>query len=135
MTQAPFRLFDHVDLRVHDLAAARAFYDPLLRAFGLRGRRSLSDEGSFVYLRINEKTAHEAFALIADATHVPNAVGIAFAAATREDVDRIAAIAAAAPGVRDYEAPHECREYAESYYAVFFRDPSGKYDYGDPKMA
>jgi hypothetical protein len=31
-------VFDHIDLRVADVAAARPFYDVFLKAFGFRGQ-------------------------------------------------------------------------------------------------
>jgi predicted lactoylglutathione lyase len=49
---------------------------------------------------------------------------LAFFAATRADVDRIAAVAQAA-GARAYEPPAACAEYTETYYAAFFEDPDG----------
>lgn len=124
MGDAPFRLYDHVDLRVRDLANARAFYDPLMRALGLRGRPALSEGRVWTYLRVHERTAHEAFTLTQGAAHAVNAARIAFGATTREDVDRVADVARLA-GATNYEAPHLCPEYAPTYYAAFFDDPDG----------
>jgi predicted lactoylglutathione lyase len=122
MEDKPFRLLDHIDLRVKDLAASRAFYDAFMRAFHLRGRPF--EEGCHVYVRTIDRVAHEAVVLIEDHKHAPSAVRIAFAAPSREEVDRITAAAVAA-GAHNVEGPMPCPEYIESYYAAFFEDPDG----------
>jgi predicted lactoylglutathione lyase len=115
-------IFDHIDLRVSDVARVRPFYDAFLRGFGFRGRPQ--DDGTILYFRLEERRVREAIAVIADPNHRPNATRLAFAAATRDDVDRLAATAAAA-GARAYEPPELCPEIAENYYAAFFEDPDG----------
>ena len=115
-------IFDHIDLRVRDIERVRTFYDAFLRPLGFRGRPQ--DDGSLLYFRIENRQVREAMAITADPLHRPNANRIAFAAATREDVNRIAAIAAAA-GALSYEAPALCDEITENYYASFFEDPDG----------
>ena len=115
-------IFDHIDLRVRDIERVRTFYDAFLRPLGFRGRPQ--DDGSLLYFRIENRQVREAMAITADPLHRPNANRIAFAAATREDVNRIAAIAAVA-GALSYEAPALCDEITENYYASFFEDPDG----------
>jgi predicted lactoylglutathione lyase len=115
-------IFDHVDLRVSDVGRVRTFYDAFLRPFGFRGRPQA--DGTMVYFRLEKRDVREAIAVIPDAQHRPNLTRLAFCAPTREEVDRIAAIAAAA-GARAYEAPALCDEIAENYYAAFFEDPDG----------
>ena len=115
-------IFDHVDLRVSDVDRVRAFYDAFLRPFGFRGRPQ--DDGTLIYFRLENRSVREAIAVIPDAAHQPNRTRLAFSAPTRDDVDRIAAIAAGA-GARAYEAPGLCDEIAENYYAAFFEDPDG----------
>jgi catechol 2,3-dioxygenase-like lactoylglutathione lyase family enzyme len=115
-------VIDHIDLRVHNVAATRPFYDAFLKAFGFRGQRQ--SNGDVVYYRFAERRVQEAVALIGSAGHISNEVRLAFHAASPEDVDRIAAIARDA-GAREYEAPQWCPEIAEKYYAAFFEDPSG----------
>jgi predicted lactoylglutathione lyase len=116
------RTFDHIDQRVRSLAEAKPFYDGLLRAFGFRGRPH--GEGTHVYIRVLDRQAHEAFALIEDRTHVCNRSCLAFRADSTEEVDRIAATLEAI-GAKAIEGPVPCPEYSENYYAVFFTDPDG----------
>ena len=115
-------VIDHIDLRVADVAAARPFYDPFLKAFGFRGQRQAN--GDIIYYRFAERRVQEAIALIEAADHVANEIRLAFHAGNLEDVDRIATIALAA-GARAFEPPQWCPEIAERYYAAFFEDPSG----------
>jgi predicted lactoylglutathione lyase len=115
-------IFDHIDLRVSSVARVRPFYDAFLRGFGFRGRPQ--DDGTMLYFRLEERRVREAIAVIPEASHRPNGTRLAFAAPTREDVDRIAAIAATA-GALSYEPPELCTEIAENYYAAFFEDPDG----------
>jgi catechol 2,3-dioxygenase-like lactoylglutathione lyase family enzyme len=115
-------VFDHIDLRVADVAAARPFYDSFLKAFGFRSQRQTN--GDMVYYRFVGRRVEEAVALIEAAGHVANQVRLAFHAGTPEDVDRIAAIAREA-GAGAFEAPQWCPEIAKQYYAAFFEDPSG----------
>jgi predicted lactoylglutathione lyase len=119
---SPTMVFDHIDLRVADVAAARSFYDPFLKAFGFRGRRQAN--GDIVYYRFSDRRVQEAVALIQAGDHIANAVRLAFHATDPEDVDRVAAIALEA-GARSFEAPQWCPEIADRYYAAFFEDPSG----------
>jgi predicted lactoylglutathione lyase len=63
------------------------------------------------------------FGLHEDLEHVANESAIAFTAATPGDVDRLAQIARGA-GALEMEGP-EIPYSFETYYAVFFRDPSG----------
>jgi predicted lactoylglutathione lyase len=57
----------------------------------------------------------------------PNANRIAFWAETREEVDRLAALAALAveAGARNMSGPKPMPEYGGACYAAFFDDPSG----------
>ena len=115
-------VFDHVDLRVADVARCRPFYDALLREYGFRGKTQ--PDGAQLYYRLEERQVREVIVVSAEPDHRPNATRLAFAAATRADVDRIAAVARDA-GAQAYEPPHACTEYTESYYAAFFDDPDG----------
>ena len=115
-------IFDHIDLRVSSVARVRPFYDAFLRGFGFRGRPQ--DDGTMLYFRLEERHVREAIAVIPEAGHRPNGTRLAFGAPTRDDVDRIAAIAAAA-GALSYEPPELCTEIAANYYAAFFEDPDG----------
>jgi hypothetical protein len=116
------RVFDHLDFRVADVVAAKPLYDAMLRAFGMRGR--VQADGTIVYLKISGGKIEEAFALLGDRAHRPNATRVAFGAATTNDVDRIATRLLAA-GARNPEGPEWCPEIAPNYYAFFFEDFEG----------
>jgi glyoxylase I family protein len=115
----------HVFLNVTDLSRSRRFYSWLLPKLGYPGR---TDEGSVsgwwgpggsVWI----KPAAPPFA--GDAFH-KDRVGlceIAFAAASRAQVDALAAELEAA-GVTILDPPREY-PYTPGYYAVFFADPDG----------
>lgn len=115
-------LFDHIDLRVRDLAAARPFYDTLLAAMGHTNVNA--DQGSAGYHRPDETGAEPFLWLVEDREHRPGGTRIAFTAVTRAHVDRFAAAARSA-GARRFEAPQIVREYGPNYYAAFFEDAEG----------
>jgi len=108
--------FGHVDLRVADLSAAQGFYEQLLPALGFGERYHGSEwkvwAASDAYFAITESVGH-----------VANENRIAFAVESREDVERVAAVARAADA-RDLSGPKEM-PYGPGYYAIFFADPSG----------
>ena len=112
------RHFDHIDLRVKKLADATPFYRELLPALGFT--RRVDVEGWFQYEAVEEGVA-EFFGIVESASHVPNENRIAFRAAGRAEVDRIAEVASRS-GARNIEGP---MDYEPGYYAVFFEDPSG----------
>lgn len=116
------RVFDHLDFRVRDVAAAKPFYDGLLRLFGMRGKAQ--DDGTVVYLRIKGGAIEEAFALLEDPAHSPNGTRVAFFAPSTGDVDRMASRMQEL-GARAFEAPAWCPEIGPNYYACFFEDAEG----------
>jgi len=111
---------DHIDHRVRSLAAARPFYDMLMPALGYT--RTIDYGSSFEYYCPDE--ANQFFVLDELAHHRPSETRIAFAAATRADVDRIGA-SLRSVGARAIEGPMDCPDYIQPYYAVFFEDPEG----------
>jgi len=113
--------FQHVDIRVKDLEAARAFYSKLMPALDFPVAR-----GTVFTCYSAEGAAPQApwFGFVEDKTHRPNTNRIAFWAESREEVDRLAEVVRDAGG-RIASGPRACPEYTESYYAVFFEDPSG----------
>ena len=116
-------LVDHIDLRVRDLAPARAFFDIVLPELGLLPGR-LTSLGHVLYeLQIGWE-AGQFVCLEADPKLAPDSTRIAFAAQSREAVDRVAAVLELA-GARNIEGPMRCPEYSSGYYAVFFDDPDG----------
>ena len=115
-------VFDHVDLRVADVARCKPFYDAFLRAYGFRAKTQ--PDGAQLYYRLEDRAVREVIVVSEEPGHRANATRLAFTAPTPEEVDRIAAIARDA-GAQAYEPPGACPEYTESYYASFFEDPDG----------
>ena len=113
--------YQHIDLRVLDLEMAVAFYGTQLTALGFT-----VDEGGELF-RCWAAQCDDGptwFGITEDREHRPNANRIAFRASSAADVDRLAAIAREA-GAVNMSGPRGCPEYAETYYAAFFDDPSG----------
>jgi catechol 2,3-dioxygenase-like lactoylglutathione lyase family enzyme len=115
-------LFDHVDLRVRNLAAVRPLYDALLNALGYTKHNA--DDESVGYHQPEETGAEPFLWLVEDSAHRPGETRIAFAAPTQADVDRLAAIARDA-GARQFEPAQLVTEYGPTYYATFFEDAEG----------
>jgi catechol 2,3-dioxygenase-like lactoylglutathione lyase family enzyme len=116
----------HVFVNVSDMERAREFYGWLMPRLGYTtgwsydsGQGYLSPHGSFWL-----KTADARFA---GDTFDKDRVGlceIAFAAASRDEVDALAR-ALVDRGATVLTAPREYPEYVPGYYAVFFADPDG----------
>jgi catechol 2,3-dioxygenase-like lactoylglutathione lyase family enzyme len=121
----PFAGFDHIDLRVRNIAAARPLYDELMPALGLV-EISVAAEAISYYEPVHAPgSSRRFFELNEDPGHAPNATRIAFRAESAAEVDSLAAIARAAgalviegPAILDYSTD-------DTYYAVFFEDASG----------
>lgn len=116
------RLFDHVDLRVRQLAEARLFYAGWLPALGFSRVKATPIGVAFIADRDHPKP--EFIGLIEAPDHVPNETRLAFWADTSEEVDRLEALVRRA-GARHVEAAAYCPEYSPTYYAVYFEDPCG----------
>jgi catechol-2,3-dioxygenase len=117
---AEIGLYDHIDLRVRDLAKLQSFYDALMGALGLdviKGTRHIRE-----YYREDKRLPF--FGLNQAAKHTPGLARVAFGAATRKDVDRVAAVVRRG-GAKAISGPHVCVSYRQPYYAVFFEDPEG----------
>ena len=106
------RLFDHVHLRVADLAASERFYRAVITAVN-PGIQVLNNPNSFY--------ADELFVSPADG--VISHVHIAFQAADEDTVKRFYDAGLAAGG-RDNGAPGP-RSYHPGYYGAFLFDPDG----------
>jgi catechol 2,3-dioxygenase-like lactoylglutathione lyase family enzyme len=114
------RLLSHVDLRVRNREAALAYYDSLLGAFGITSSRGETwIEYKYDY---PDSDASDWIAFTEDVDTVPSSTRVAFAAASRAEVDRIAAILPSI-GSLAIEGPEFA--YGPQYYAVFFEDPDG----------
>jgi predicted lactoylglutathione lyase len=114
--------FQHIDLRVNDLAQATEFYSKILPAIGFEhgwaGKRfsgfdaqgTLPDQAWFGFTE--------------DKDHRANANRISFWAESRARVDELAEVLQSA-GAANIRGPRVCPEYSPTYYAVFFEDPFG----------
>jgi catechol 2,3-dioxygenase-like lactoylglutathione lyase family enzyme len=115
-------VLDHLSIGVKDLTRSAAFYDAVLAALGCvrlfenprsvcYGPRGFAGEPPFAILAAGDDVVTARFHL-------------AFAAASRDQVDRFHAAALAAGGTDD--GPPGIREnYHSGYYAAFVRDPDG----------
>ena len=103
-------MFDHVHVRVHDVAVSRRFYEAALGALGLE---VTAGEGYFY--------ADELF--VSDDGRPTQGLHIAFQTDGPEEVARFYEAALAAGG-RDNGPPGE-RRYHPGYYAAYVLDPDG----------
>ena len=114
--------YQHIDLRVNDLEAARAFYSKILPAIGFeegwKGKRFSGFDAP------GELPDQAWFGFTEDKNHQANANRISFWAESREKVDEIGELVESA-GALNIGGPRECPEYSPTYYAVFFEDPFG----------
>lgn len=111
---------------VTDFARAMAFYEPVLGALGIRFRfqeperpwagwqSSPEPRPLFLIGRPFDRQPH----------HPGNGQMIAFLAESREQVDRIHALALRSGGTCD-GAPGPRPQYHADYYGAYFRDPDG----------
>ena len=112
-------MIDHITFGVSDIARSAAFYDRALAPLGIT--RLYDDEAP---VRIAGYGESRPFFWIAenDATH--GKLHIAFAAATRAEVDAFHRAAIDAGG-KDNGAPGVRPHYHPAYYGAFVRDPDG----------
>jgi len=118
-------MIDHVSVGANDIAAARAFYEPVLACVGLR----IVDEapGRFVDFGAAGPLEPE-FSIETPnnggRANPGNGVHLAFRATTRAAVDAFHAAALAAGGRSD-GAPGPRPQYGPHYYGAFVFDPEG----------
>jgi catechol 2,3-dioxygenase-like lactoylglutathione lyase family enzyme len=130
----PFLGLDHIDLRVPSLAAVEPFYDALLPRLGLTKKQhsfvdvhgewhDASDDdyncAEWVEEHVDGRPA-AFFGVIEDAGMTIAQTRVAFAAASRADVERWAR---ELPGLGAREV--ELWDHEDRYVAVFFTDPLG----------
>lgn len=115
-------LFDHIDMRVQNLALVRPLYDKLLGAMGYTKQNA--DEESVGYHRPQETGGEPFLWLVEEHDHRPGPTRIAFAAQSRADVDRFASVAQSA-GALAFEPAQLVPDYGPHYYATFFEDAEG----------
>ena len=108
-------MYDHIGLRVRDLAASQRFYRAVGEALGLVADSSASGFGppGQPMLWLHEQRDGGA-----------SGVHLAFATDRREAVDRFHRAGLAAGG-HDHGAPGLRPDYGAHYYAAFLIDPDG----------
>src|SRR6516164_5952066 len=112
------RRYDHIDLRVPQLAVVTSFYEALLPALGFS--RDARVQG-WLQFEAADNDITEFFGVTESHSHVANENRIAFWAESQSEVEWLAEVARRA-GARNIEGP---MQYEPGYYAVFFEDPSG----------
>jgi catechol 2,3-dioxygenase-like lactoylglutathione lyase family enzyme len=115
--------FSHIDLRVRDLSVATEFYREFLPAIGFTRWWGGEGEGRGSSA-LGVFPSKPFFGFTEDPSHQPNGARIAFWVSSPAEVDRVAGVIQSA-GARNIEGPFSNPEYDETYYAVFFEDPSG----------
>ena len=112
------RRYDHIDLRVPQLAVVTSFYEALLPALGFS--RDARVQG-WLQFEAADNDITEFFGVTESHSHVANENRIAFWAESQSEVEWLAEVARRA-GAGNIEGP---MQYEPGYYAVFFQDPSG----------
>lgn len=113
-------IIDHLKIGVSDLEASSRFYAQALEPLGFEELGPWSDARREVSFGTKEA---DDFA-ISKKYEPGGQVHVAFAADTREQVDRFHAAALAAGGT-DNGGPGPRPEYSEGYYGAFVLDPDG----------
>jgi catechol 2,3-dioxygenase-like lactoylglutathione lyase family enzyme len=117
-------MFDHVSLRVADLAASRAFYDAALAPLGARVLwevHAAESEGGLAYVGYGRDRP---VFWLAQGDPRTGPMHVAFAAESRAQVDAFHRAALAAGG-HDNGAPGLRPHYHPNYYGGFAFDPDG----------
>jgi len=118
-------IYDHVDIRVRDRERAERFYGMLLPALGLCDVYQGEEWTTYAEADDGRPDWQRSFLSLTESpAHVPSANCVAFQASSRNDVDRLSAVAREA-GARNIEGPASYSEAMPGYYAVFFEDPDG----------
>lgn len=113
--------FSHVDLRVKNMDQCLPFYNTLLPELGFK--RKFHTEDWKVFAAQGDLPGISYFAITEDPEHRANSNRIAFWVENNTEVDRMAKIIADAGGLIT-EGP-KLFPYSDTYYAVYFTDPSG----------
>jgi glyoxylase I family protein len=120
----------HIDLTVKDPAASRPFYEAVL---GFLGYRCVADHprgydfdrvGAAGFTSVGIMRAEGPNASREHDRYAPGLHHLAFAAESREDVDRMHDLVQRI-GATVLDPPTDYPQYGEGYYAVFFADPDG----------
>jgi catechol 2,3-dioxygenase-like lactoylglutathione lyase family enzyme len=114
-------MIHHASLGTNNLARARAFYDPIMSALGLR---CLKHSDRMVAYGLTEAVFSLEVPLDGMRATAGNGTHIAFHAGHRSAV-RACYEAGLANGGRDEGSPGVRPDYDPNYYAAFLRDPDG----------
>ena len=112
-------MYDHVGLKVKDVAASVRFYEAALAPLGL-----VLDSQDTSWAGLGPKGAPALWLYEADRNAAAAGTHIGFAAADRSAVDRFHAAGLSAGG-RDNGKPGIRADYGPRYYAAFLLDPDG----------
>ena len=116
----------HLGLNVHDLPAAKSYYDELMPQVGFEP--FFDDERQFSYRPADGKVGTWLFFYQADAPgydrRSEGLQHLAFIVKTRAAVEDVYAWAMAKGGTSVRE-PQELEQYHPGYYAAFWQDPHG----------
>jgi catechol 2,3-dioxygenase-like lactoylglutathione lyase family enzyme len=121
-------MIDHVDIRVADIDASRAFYEAALAPLGYRANDEVADPAGGREIGFRADSGVD-FALHTPAPEpgqdtVTAGAHIAFSAPSRDAVHAFHA-AALANGGTNIGDPGLRPEYSEGYYGAFVLDPDG----------
>ena len=116
----------HLGLNVHDIDAAKAYYDVLMPQVGFEP--FIADDRQFSYRPIGGKIGTWLFFYEADAggydRHREGLQHLAFIVKTRTEVDQLHAWALSKGG-QVIREPQELPQYHPGYYATYWEDPHG----------
>ena len=117
-------MLDHIGLKVTDIKRSKTFYDQALRPLGVSVIVDVSEAetGSTPYLGYGEGS--KPYFWINEQPRATERLHVAFAAASRAEVDAFYTAALAAGG-RDYGPPGLRPVYHANYYGAFVLDPDG----------
>lgn len=116
--------FDHLGITVDDVPRASAQFNPVFEALGYVRAYDAEDHA---YWRRDDEPEILLYPAREHGPHVHGRVGwqhLAFAVDSREEVDRLHAIALGA-GWTEVRAPKEYPRFTERYYACFVEDDNG----------
>jgi len=117
---------DHLNLAVPDLAAAVAFYEPVLASIGITAMLEIPavPDADFPAMTGFGLAGVKPYFWLVDQGTVGTNMHLAFTVDTRAAVDTFYAAALAA-GATSREAPAIHTQYHEDYYGGFVDDPHG----------
>jgi catechol 2,3-dioxygenase-like lactoylglutathione lyase family enzyme len=110
-------VFDHVGIGASDLAASKAFYLQALAPLGVGVVMEFPEA-------VGLGQGREPWFWLGKALHTPTPIHLAFAAASRRQVDEFYRAALAA-GAKDNGPPGFRPHYHPNYYAAFVIGPDG----------